>query len=206
MLHCVSFSFFSLPFKSRPDCFCICVPLLIRAQEHVVVSVALASSELYGCCDWALISYIETLPVFCSWPSYRSSSVFLPFSLIPSLLLSVTFLLTLPLSLPLSLPPSVSFPTLFSPPRFLSFSLQYSPPLIPPRGEVNAADAFDIGSFDEEDTKGIKVHLSDHCVSMRWLYVCACTRMCICVTIKDWVASVYVCVRVQFCSVCACAN
>jgi hypothetical protein len=24
-------------------------------------------------------------------------------------------------------------------------------------GEVNAADAFDIGSFDEEDTKGIKV-------------------------------------------------
>jgi beta-adrenergic-receptor kinase len=31
------------------------------------------------------------------------------------------------------------------------------PPLIPPRGEVNAADAFDIGSFDEEDTKGIKV-------------------------------------------------
>lgn len=34
---------------------------------------------------------------------------------------------------------------------------QYSPPLIPPRGEVNAADAFDIGSFDEEDTKGIKV-------------------------------------------------
>lgn len=35
--------------------------------------------------------------------------------------------------------------------------LQYPPPLIPPRGEVNAADAFDIGSFDEEDTKGIKV-------------------------------------------------
>lgn len=44
--------------------------------------------------------------------------------------------------------------------RFLPFPsvrLQYSPPLIPPRGEVNAADAFDIGSFDEEDTKGIKV-------------------------------------------------
>lgn len=40
-------------------------------------------------------------------------------------------------------------------------SLQYPPPLIPPRGEVNAADAFDIGSFDEEDTKGIKVlHLA----------------------------------------------
>ena len=35
--------------------------------------------------------------------------------------------------------------------------LQYPPPLIPPRGEVNAADAFDNGSFDEEDTKGIKV-------------------------------------------------
>ncbi|VEL18061.1 unnamed protein product [Protopolystoma xenopodis] len=36
---------------------------------------------------------------------------------------------------------------------------KYPPPLIPPRGEVNAADAFDIGSFDEEDTKGIKVTL-----------------------------------------------
>ncbi|XP_015418348.1 PREDICTED: beta-adrenergic receptor kinase 2 [Myotis davidii] len=35
--------------------------------------------------------------------------------------------------------------------------LQYPPPLIPPRGEVNAADAFDIGSFDEEDTRGIKL-------------------------------------------------
>lgn len=35
---------------------------------------------------------------------------------------------------------------------------KYPPPLIPPRGEVNAADAFDIGSFDEEDTKGIKVN------------------------------------------------
>ena len=34
---------------------------------------------------------------------------------------------------------------------------KYPPPLIPPKGEVNAADAFDIGSFDEEDTKGIKV-------------------------------------------------
>ena len=31
------------------------------------------------------------------------------------------------------------------------------PPLVPPRGEVNAADAFDIGSFDEDDVKGIKV-------------------------------------------------
>ncbi|KAF0038828.1 hypothetical protein F2P81_009312 [Scophthalmus maximus] len=37
----------------------------------------------------------------------------------------------------------------------------YAPPLIPPRGEVNAADAFDIGSFDEEDTKGIKLLDSD---------------------------------------------
>lgn len=33
--------------------------------------------------------------------------------------------------------------------------------MIPPRGEVNAADAFDIGSFDEEDTKGIKLTDSD---------------------------------------------
>lgn len=52
----------------------------------------------------------------------------------------------------LSLPPSENH--MCSPPH-----LQYSPPLIPPRGEVNAADAFDIGSFDEEDTKGIKVRL-----------------------------------------------
>ncbi|XP_014284299.1 G protein-coupled receptor kinase 1 isoform X1 [Halyomorpha halys] len=38
---------------------------------------------------------------------------------------------------------------------------KYPPPLIPPRGEVNAADAFDIGSFDEEDTKGIKLTEAD---------------------------------------------
>lgn len=38
---------------------------------------------------------------------------------------------------------------------------KYPPPLIPPRGEVNAADAFDIGSFDEEDTKGIKLSNAD---------------------------------------------
>ncbi|CAK9293116.1 unnamed protein product [Gordionus sp. m RMFG-2023] len=38
---------------------------------------------------------------------------------------------------------------------------RYPPPLVPPRGEVNAADAFDIGSFDEEDTKGIKLTESD---------------------------------------------
>ena len=34
------------------------------------------------------------------------------------------------------------------------YQQKYPPPLLPPRGEVNAADAFDIGSFDEEDTKG----------------------------------------------------
>ncbi|KAL4224317.1 Beta-adrenergic receptor kinase 2 [Mactra antiquata] len=53
---------------------------------------------------------------------------------------------------------------------------KYPPPLIPPRGEVNAADAFDIGSFDEEDTKGIKLTESDQelyknfpmVVSERW--------------------------------------
>ncbi|XP_042524430.1 beta-adrenergic receptor kinase 2 [Dipodomys spectabilis] len=39
----------------------------------------------------------------------------------------------------------------------LAYLQKYPPPLIPPRGEVNAADAFDIGSFDEEDTKGIKL-------------------------------------------------
>jgi len=38
---------------------------------------------------------------------------------------------------------------------------RYPPPLVPPRGEVNAADAFDIGSFDEEDTKGIKLTEQD---------------------------------------------
>jgi hypothetical protein len=39
------------------------------------------------------------------------------------------------------------------------YLLKLTPPLIPPRGEVNAADAFDIGNFDEDDTKGIKVNL-----------------------------------------------
>lgn len=38
------------------------------------------------------------------------------------------------------------------------YLLKYPPPLVPPRGEVNAADAFDIGNFDEDDTKGIKVN------------------------------------------------
>lgn len=32
-----------------------------------------------------------------------------------------------------------------------------APPLIPPRGEVNAADAFDIGNFDDDEVKGVKV-------------------------------------------------
>lgn len=43
----------------------------------------------------------------------------------------------------------------------LVYLQRYPPPLIPPRGEVNAADAFDIGSFDEEDTKGIKLTEAD---------------------------------------------
>merc|ERR1712083_293102 len=41
------------------------------------------------------------------------------------------------------------------------YTQRYPPPLIPPRGEVNAADAFDIGSFDEEDTKGLKLTEAD---------------------------------------------
>ena len=44
----------------------------------------------------------------------------------------------------------------------LVFLQKYQPPLVPPRGEVNAADAFDIGSFDEEDTKSIKLTEADH--------------------------------------------
>uniref|UniRef100_A0A1I8GCH6 G protein-coupled receptor kinase n=1 Tax=Macrostomum lignano TaxID=282301 RepID=A0A1I8GCH6_9PLAT len=53
---------------------------------------------------------------------------------------------------------------------------KYPAPLVPPRGEVNAHDAFDIGSFDEEDTKGIKLTEADQqlyrnfslVVSERW--------------------------------------
>lgn len=45
---------------------------------------------------------------------------------------------------------------------------KYPPPLVPPRGEVNAADAFDIGSFDEEDTKGIKVRRLSTCKGYLW--------------------------------------
>jgi len=41
------------------------------------------------------------------------------------------------------------------------YQQRYPPPLVPPRGEVNAADAFDIGSFDEEDTKGLKLTEAD---------------------------------------------
>lgn len=50
------------------------------------------------------------------------------------------------------------------------FLQKYTPPLIPPRGEVNAADAFDIGSFDEEDTKGIKVSLQYDVVLRKKFY------------------------------------
>uniref|UniRef100_A0AC34RIV4 G protein-coupled receptor kinase n=1 Tax=Panagrolaimus sp. JU765 TaxID=591449 RepID=A0AC34RIV4_9BILA len=35
------------------------------------------------------------------------------------------------------------------------------PPLIPPRGEVNAADAFDIGNFDDDEVKGVKLGEAD---------------------------------------------
>jgi beta-adrenergic-receptor kinase len=41
------------------------------------------------------------------------------------------------------------------------YLLKCPPPLVPPRGEVNAADAFDIGNFDEDDTKGIKMSEAD---------------------------------------------
>ncbi|KAI0985034.1 hypothetical protein GJ496_001724 [Pomphorhynchus laevis] len=37
------------------------------------------------------------------------------------------------------------------------YQQKLTPPLIPPRGEVNAADALDIGNFSESDTKGIKL-------------------------------------------------
>ncbi|XP_063675324.1 G protein-coupled receptor kinase 1-like isoform X5 [Bolinopsis microptera] len=39
--------------------------------------------------------------------------------------------------------------------------VKLSPPVIPPKGEVNAADAFDIGNFNEDDTKGIKLTKED---------------------------------------------
>lgn len=46
-----------------------------------------------------------------------------------------------------------------------------TPPLIPPRGEVNAADAFDIGSFDEEDVKGVKMTDQDQGLYKNFSYV-----------------------------------
>ncbi len=49
--------------------------------------------------------------------------------------------------------------------------VQVSPPLIPPRGEVNAADAFDIGNFDDDDTRGIKVSLSMALSKRTYMYV-----------------------------------
>lgn len=54
---------------------------------------------------------------------------------------------------------------------------KYPPPLVPPRGEVNAADAFDIGSFDEEDTKGIKVSYSLLLFCFVFLCFFFCTSM-----------------------------
>ena len=50
------------------------------------------------------------------------------------------------------------------------------PPIVPPRGEVNAADVFDIGNFDDDETKGIKLAEKDQnlykdfdlVVSSRW--------------------------------------
>jgi hypothetical protein len=58
------------------------------------------------------------------------------------------------------------------------YLLKLTPPLIPPRGEVNAADAFDIGNFDEDDTKGIKVrerHVHLPRTSVRC--ICACDTL-----------------------------
>uniref|UniRef100_A0A914E6T5 G protein-coupled receptor kinase n=1 Tax=Acrobeloides nanus TaxID=290746 RepID=A0A914E6T5_9BILA len=41
------------------------------------------------------------------------------------------------------------------------FLRRMPPPLIPPRGEVNAADAFDIGNFDDDEVKGVKLNDTD---------------------------------------------
>ncbi|XP_065054623.1 G protein-coupled receptor kinase 3-like [Rhopilema esculentum] len=49
--------------------------------------------------------------------------------------------------------------------------LKLLPPLIPPRGEVNAADAFDIGSFDEDDVKGIKLSETDQALYKNFNYI-----------------------------------
>lgn len=61
------------------------------------------------------------------------------------------------------------FPTTFCPVgdlRYVVVLPQVQPPLIPPRGEVNAADAFDIGNFDDDDTRGIKVGYSPHSIEI----------------------------------------
>uniref|UniRef100_A0A0K0FEB8 G protein-coupled receptor kinase n=1 Tax=Strongyloides venezuelensis TaxID=75913 RepID=A0A0K0FEB8_STRVS len=42
------------------------------------------------------------------------------------------------------------------------FLRRLTPPLIPPRGEVNAADAFDIGNFDDDEVKGVKLTEADN--------------------------------------------
>jgi beta-adrenergic-receptor kinase len=41
------------------------------------------------------------------------------------------------------------------------YQQNYAPPFIPPKGEVNAADACDIGNFDEDDTKAVKITEQD---------------------------------------------
>lgn len=69
----------------------------------------------------------------------------------------ILYLSCLVLSVPLSPSPSLSLSSSLPPPSLP----QLQPPLIPPRGEVNAADAFDIGNFDDDDTRGIKVAEED---------------------------------------------
>ncbi|KAL3319353.1 G protein-coupled receptor kinase 1 [Cichlidogyrus casuarinus] len=41
------------------------------------------------------------------------------------------------------------------------YAKRYAPPLIPPEGEVNAADAFEIGIFDDQDVQNIKLTSAD---------------------------------------------
>eukprot|EP00118_Oscarella_pearsei_P009919 m.58612 g.58612 ORF g.58612 m.58612 type:complete len:730 (+) comp34819_c0_seq19:76-2265(+) len=56
------------------------------------------------------------------------------------------------------------------------YALRCQPPFLPPRGEVNAMDSFQIGQFDDEDVKGIKLEEEDQkrwkdfdlVVSSRW--------------------------------------
>ena len=57
------------------------------------------------------------------------------------------------------------------------YLLKLTPPLIPPRGEVNAADAFDIGNFDEDDTKGIKVCFVLRALDFICKFVCLAHRV-----------------------------